>query len=174
MCTLQGYQSRTWILTASVGLLLLKKHDNVHTTSISERKTTTHPFLAHVKITSVMLKLGICFYKKYKLNNKLKWTPMLRRIRPIIPHRENMYLLINAPNEDTNQPAQTCSVSRVFVVCMMKRSILGYLKCAQWRFWSDCANAQADLNLHWARMTDVTFSDVAALFILSSTLFLFS
>ena len=35
----------------------------------------------------------------------------------------------------------------VFVVHMNKRCSLGYPKCAQWRFWSDCANAQADLNL---------------------------
>ena len=35
--------------------------------------------------------------------------------------------------------------------------ILGYTKCALWRFWSDCANAQADLNLRWAHMSDGTF-----------------
>ena len=33
-----------------------------------------------------------------------------------------------------------------------KLSILGCPKCAQWRFWSDCANAQSDLNLHWAHL----------------------
>ena len=27
----------------------------------------------------------------------------------------------------------------------------------QWRFWSDCANAQADLNLHWAHMSEYSF-----------------
>ena len=35
-------------------------------------------------------------------------------------------------------------------------------KCAQWRFWSDCANAQADLNFLWAHISESTFSDVAA------------
>ena len=30
---------------------------------------------------------------------------------------------------------------------------------AQRRFWSDCANAQADLNLRWAHMSKVTFAD---------------
>ena len=44
-----------------------------------------------------------------------------------------------------------------FVICMKKLCILGYLNCAQWRFWSDCANAQADLNLRWAHMSDVWF-----------------
>ena len=42
--------------------------------------------------------------------------------------------------------------------------ILGDPKCAQWRFWSDCANAQADLNLRWAHMSEGTFSDDTAYF----------
>ena len=28
-------------------------------------------------------------------------------------------------------------------------------KCAKWRFWSDCANAQSDLNLHRTHMSEV-------------------
>ena len=40
-----------------------------------------------------------------------------------------------------------------------KLCILGYQKGAQWRFWSDCANAQADLNLLWAHMSEGMFSD---------------
>ena len=40
--------------------------------------------------------------------------------------------------------------------------ILGYLKCAQWRFWSACANAQADLNLRWAHISEDAFSEVPA------------
>ena len=37
----------------------------------------------------------------------------------------------------------------------------GRTKCAQRRFWSACANAQADLNLRWAHVWN-TFSDVEA------------
>ena len=33
----------------------------------------------------------------------------------------------------------------------------GYLKCTLWRFWPDCANAQADLNLRWAHMSKQSF-----------------
>ena len=69
------------------------------------------------------------------------------------------YLLSCAPNEDSNQPAYP-PVWSVFVVRIKKRCILGYSKCAQWRFWSDCANAQADLNLRWAHMSEGTFSDI--------------
>ena len=32
--------------------------------------------------------------------------------------------------------------------------IIGYPKCAQWRFWSDCANVQADMNLRCAHLSD--------------------
>ena len=37
--------------------------------------------------------------------------------------------------------------------------IIGYPQAAQWRFWSDCADAQADLNLRLAHMSDGTFYD---------------
>ena len=57
---------------------------------------------------------------------------------------------------------QICAVSSVFVVRMKKRCILCYQKCVKWRVWSDCANAQSDLNLPWAHMSDGTFPDDAA------------
>ena len=37
----------------------------------------------------------------------------------------------------------------------------GYQKCVMGRFLSDCANAQVDLNLRWAHMSEGTFSYVA-------------
>ena len=35
-------------------------------------------------------------------------------------------------------------------------------KNAPWRFWLDCVNAQADLNLRWAQISEGTLSDTAA------------
>ena len=49
---------------------------------------------------------------------------------------------------------------------MKKLFILGYPKCAQRRFWSDCANAQADLILGWTHISERTFSDIAIPFML--------
>ena len=72
--------------------------------------------------------------------------------------REKMYLLTCVPKEDSKQPTLSGSLISVFVVRMKKLCILGYPKCAQWRFWSDCANAQSDLNLHWVHMFEGTFS----------------
>ena len=40
----------------------------------------------------------------------------------------------------------------VFIVHMKKHCIIGYPKCTQWRFWSDCMNVQSDLNLCWAHI----------------------
>ena len=52
-------------------------------------------------------------------------------------------LSLNCPHEETMQPWLS-------------------KKCAKLRFWSDCAYAQSDLNLHWADMSEGTFSDIAA------------
>ena len=63
---------------------------------------------------------------------------------------------------DSNRSAHPRSLIRVFVVRKKKLCILGYPKCAQRRFRSDCANAQADLNLRWAHMSGGAYSDVSA------------
>ena len=42
--------------------------------------------------------------------------------------------------------------------------ILTYPKCAQWRFWSDCANTRADLTLGCAQNSEGTFPDVVIQF----------
>ena len=53
---------------------------------------------------------------------------------------------------------------KVFVVCRKKLCIREYSKCALWKFWSVCANGQADFNLRWAHMSEGTFSDVPDFF----------
>ena len=74
------------------------------------------------------------------------------------PQRELTYLLTSALNEDSNQPAHPHSLISVFVICMKKRCLTGCPTCVQWRFWSNCANAQADLNLRWVHISEGTFS----------------
>ena len=76
---------------------------------------------------------------------------------------EKTYILTYSckPNEDWNQPLHMCSLMWVFVSRMKKKlCILCYPKCAQWRFRSDCAKAQADLNLPWANISEDTFPEV--------------
>ena len=64
-----------------------------------------------------------------------------------------MYLQTFAPNENSNQPA--CPHCLISLPCMHKElCILVYPKCT--------VNAQADLNLCWANMSEGMFYGVAA------------
>ena len=84
--------------------------------------------------------------------------------------REKAYRWIYAPIDDSDQSAHPHSLIRVFVVRVKKLCVLGYPKCSQWRFWSDCADAQVDLNLRWVYMSEGTFSHLEAPILLFSFL----
>ena len=62
-----------------------------------------------------------------------------------------------APSEDSDQPGHLSSLIRIFAVCMKKPWFLSYPLSAQRRFWSDWADAQADLSLRWAHTHFVGF-----------------
>ena len=62
-----------------------------------------------------------------------------------------------APSEDSDQPGHPPSLIRVFAVRMKKALVLSYQLSAQWRLWSDWADAQADLSLRWAHSHFVGF-----------------
>ena len=57
-----------------------------------------------------------------------------------------------APSEDSDQPRHPPSLIGVFAVRMKKAWVLGYLLSTQHGLWSDWADAQAYLSLHWAHM----------------------
>ena len=61
-----------------------------------------------------------------------------------------------------NVPADISAQSDQRLHCPHEQTLHPWLSktCAQWRFWSNRANAQADLNLCWVRMSEGTFSDV--------------
>ena len=69
-----------------------------------------------------------------------------------------------APNKDSDQPGHPPSLIRVFAVRMKKAWVLSYALSGQWRLWSDWADAQADLSLHWAHMPFCWFCHEAAHF----------
>ena len=98
-------------------------------------------------------------------NLVLKKKTSIRRLKFHLygPKRKKTYIRTCVHNEDSNQPAHPRSLIRVSVVRMKQLCILGYPKCAQPRFRSDCANAQSDLNLRWALIFEGTFLDVTAL-----------
>ena len=71
------------------------------------------------------------------------------------------------------EPGHPPSLIRVFAVRMKKAWVLSYPLSAQQRLWSDWADAQADLSLHWAHMPLCWFCHEAA-FIIRGLLFLVS
>ena len=68
-----------------------------------------------------------------------------------------------APSEDSDQPGHPPSLIRVFAVRMKKARGLSYPMSALRRFWSDWADAQADLSLRWAHSSFCRFCHEAAL-----------
>ena len=56
-----------------------------------------------------------------------------------------------APSEDSDQPGHPPSLIGVFTICVKRAWFLNYPLCAQWKLWSDWADAQADLSLRWAQ-----------------------
>ena len=62
-----------------------------------------------------------------------------------------------APSKDSDQPGHLPSLISILAVCMKKAWVLSYPLSAQWRLWSDWADAQADLSLRWVHSHFVGF-----------------
>ena len=110
-------------------------------------------------MTMTMMMLLSLFYI---YGSWMTWFFLIRVIRISIfglqRHGENVPSDVYASKGSNH----SYSLIRVFFVRMMKLCILGYPKCDQCRFWSVCANAQANQNLRWAHMRNGTFFDVPA------------
>ena len=89
------------------------------------------------------------------------WTVPIYVMQQNEPEREKTDFLTGSSNVDLDQPTHPRSLIRVFVV-RMKNCILGYPKCTQWRFLTDSANAQTDLSIRWAHMSEGKFSNVTS------------
>ena len=99
--------------------------------------------------------------------NPSKCTPSvhiscaLKRQKPTEPQRQKTYLLTCAASEDSDQPAHShiCAVwSESSLDAFLDSQRYKVSSCGQRRLWSDCADAQADLSLRWAHMSEDTFS----------------
>ena len=67
-----------------------------------------------------------------------------------------------ALSKDSDQPGHLPSLIKVFAVCMKNAWVLSYPLSAQWRIWSDWADAQADLSLCWAHRSCCWFCHAVA------------
>ena len=74
------------------------------------------------------------------------------------PQRQKTYLRIREPSKDSGQT----SVIWIFAGRIFDSEGFKVSSCGQRRLWSDCADVQADWSLHWAYMSESTFSQVAA------------
>ena len=81
------------------------------------------------------------------------------------PQRQTTSLRTCAPSEDSDQPAHWRSLIRIFSGCILNRQWCSSSSCGQRRLWSDCADAQSDLCLRLAYMSEDTFSHVVAHYI---------
>ena len=65
------------------------------------------------------------------------------------------------PSEDSDQPAHSRSLIRIFTGRILDSQVSKVSSCGQWRLRSDCTDAQADLSLRWAHVSGGPFSRVA-------------
>ena len=77
-----------------------------------------------------------------------------------LQRKNNPYPQTFAPSEDSDQPAYSRSLFRIFTKCVLDIQWCKVSPCGQWRLWSDCADAQDDLCLRWMHMSEGTFSHV--------------
>ena len=82
--------------------------------------------------------------------------------------RHNMSLCMTRPVKWSVHPAKTqislgiCPVWLQSAVRIKKPWVLSFLMREQWRFWSECVDAQADLSFRWAHMSFCWFCHAAA------------
>ena len=80
----------------------------------------------------------------------------------IEPQHDKNNKLTCAPSEDSDQPGYPPRLIRVFAVRLKKPKVLDYPLSGQRRFWSEWADAQADVCLRWAHKSFYWFCHAAA------------
>ena len=80
------------------------------------------------------------------------------------PPRLKSYLRIYAPSEDSDQPAHSRSLIRIFRGHFLDSQGCNVSLRGHRILWSDCTSAQAELRLRWTLRSEGTFSHVAVHF----------
>ena len=76
--------------------------------------------------------------------------------------RNVLYLSTCASSEDSDQLAHSRRLIRLVTGRILDSQGCQVSSCEQRRLWSHCADAHADMSLHWANMSEDTISHVAA------------
>ena len=103
-----------------------------------------------------------CIYQFHRLPNKTSTkTTMQNFVLQCImlnePPLDKTNKMACVPSKDPGQPGHLPSLIRVFAFHMKKAWVLSYPLSAQRRLWTDWADAQADLSLHWMHSHFVGF-----------------
>ena len=83
------------------------------------------------------------------------------------PQRQNAYLQTCAPSEDSDQPAHSRSLIKIFSMRTFDSQGCKVSPCGQRRLWLVCTDAQADLCIHWPHISENTLSDWSSQLVLS-------
>ena len=84
-------------------------------------------------------------------------------IKTFEPMHDKTYNKICVTRKDSDQPVHPPSMVRGLVFSSLKSPESVESTCDQRRFWSDCADAQADLSLRWSHKTHCRFCIAQAL-----------
>ena len=76
------------------------------------------------------------------------------------PWRQKAYIQTCAHSEDSDQPAHSRSLIRIFTGRILDSQGCEDSSCGQRRLWSDRAEAQSDLSFRWVHKTRGTFFHV--------------
>ena len=112
-----------WVFAGRTLTLLVLSRGGSYSTNKSKHMTYAHIFYS--------LKLRLI--QKLKLFSEENYEP---------PH-DKINKMACANSEDSDQPGHLPSLIWVFAIRMKKALVLSYRMSAQWRLWSDWADAQA-------------------------------
>ena len=105
--------------------------------------------------------IWVCTVCRRPFYETLSTNGLMSDLVPLVTyetHRQKTYLRTCAPSEDSDQPAISRSLTRSFAGRNLVSQGYNVSSCVQRRLLSDCADAQADLSLCWAHMSEDTFS----------------
>ena len=80
---------------------------------------------------------------------------------PNAPQRRKRNLRMCASSKDSDRPPHLCRLIRIFTRRILVSHVCKVSSHVQQRRWSDCADAQADLNLRLVLMSTDTLFDVS-------------
>ena len=103
-------------------------------------------------------------HEQFKESGQGRLCLDLEHVTLFEPQRQKRYHWAWVSSEDSDELAHTARLIRIFTVRILNSQGCKVSSCGQWRPWSDCAKALADLSLRWAHEAEGMVLLVAAHF----------